>query len=127
MCVSEILARFAADCSGRMLPSTKAWLARATAFSSNQTLKAAAFGSKVSDLVHVSPTDTLATHGLCRQPPFNKECIENLPSGIQQLLLLLEALLMGVSGKFDPLHRGPKGILHMFVHLVTVTRSKLFP
>ena len=59
MCVSEILAQLDADSDGPPLLSTTTWLARATANSSRQTLQAAAFGSKVSDLVLVSPTDTL--------------------------------------------------------------------
>ena len=53
-----------------------------------------------------SPTDTPVYAGSLH---FAKHCIEHLPSGVSQLLLFLETLLVGVRGKFDPLHRRAKG------------------
>lgn len=110
MCISEVLERSAGTDRGEVLPSATLWLARAAAFSTSQRLKAAVPELKVSDLVSVSPTDVLVTEGLCRQPPFSMHCLQTMPAGIKQVLLLLEALLVGDGGKYESLHLDAKGM-----------------
>ena len=110
MCISEVLERSAGNDRCQVLPSAELWLARAAVFSSSQRLKAAVPELKVYDLVSISPTDVLVTEGLCRQPPNTMHCLQLMPAGIKQLLLLLEALLVGDSGKYESLYLGAKGM-----------------
>ena len=65
-------------------------------------------------MAHVSSDDTLATQGLRRQSPSARHCIDKLPSGIKQLLLSLEALLLDNRvDSLDPLHHDFKGMLRI--------------